>query len=163
MTIEPIMMWEATMSSVRLTGRLTSLAATVALLAACASVPKPPPPIADLSSAHALVSQAEQSGAQTYDDSDLVAAQQELQRADGAATDRPAAAARLAQEASVDAQLAMARTRATQEQNALHQVNENLAALRTVAGDNPAVPPSEDETPPAPLPAPAPATGGPQP
>src|SRR6185437_6914472 len=104
----------------RLTVLATTLGAT-SLLIGCVHTPRPPAPVADLSSARALVSQAAQSGAQTYDNADLVAAQQELQRADGAAQDRPAEAGRLAQEASVDAQLAMARTRAAEEQKALHQ------------------------------------------
>lgn len=146
----------------RLTVVATTLSAT-ALLVGCAHTPRPPPAVADLSSAHALVSQAAQSGAQTYDNADLVAAQQELQRADGAAQSRPAEAGRLAQEASVDAQLAMARTRAAQEQNTLHQVNENLAALRSVADGTPAEPSPVEPAPAGPPPAPAPASEGAQP
>ena len=142
--------------------RFMVLTATAALVAGCAHGPRPRPPVADLASAHALVTQAEQSGAQVYDSSDLVAAQQELQQADNAANVRPVAAARLAQEASVDAQLAIARTHAAQEQNTLHQVNESLAVLRSAAGGNPVLPPPVVAPAPPPSP-PVPATAGPQP
>ncbi|MGH8143751.1 MAG: DUF4398 domain-containing protein [Steroidobacteraceae bacterium] len=105
------------------------MAAPLALLlvAGCASTPAP---VADLSQAHTLVSQAEQSDAPRYDSADLASAQDKLQHADQDAKERPAAAARLAQEASVDAELALARTRANKEQDALHQVNDSLGALR---------------------------------
>ena len=116
------------------------LAPVLALLLGCAGGPKPQIPVADLASAHALVTQAEQSGAQTYDSVDLVAAQQELQQADNASNARPLAAARLAQEASVDAQLAIARTRAAQEQTHLRQLDENLQVLRSATTGDPSVP-----------------------
>jgi len=113
------------------------LAASMAglLLAACASTP---PPVADLSQAHTLVAQAEQSDAPRYDGADLASAQQKMQQADQQATQHPAAAARLAQQASADAQLALARTQANKEQDALKQVNESLAALREQLREQPA-------------------------
>ena len=86
---------------------LLIITSATGLLLGCAHESKPQAPTADLSSAHALVAQAEQSGAQEYDRADLVAAQQEVQQADNAAASRPGTAARLAREASVDAQLAM--------------------------------------------------------
>ena len=122
--------------------RFAVLSPIVALLLGCADNPRPQMPVADLASAHALVTQAEQSGAQTYDSADLLAAQQELQQADNASNARPLAAARLAEEASVDAQLAIARTRAAEEQNHLRQVNENLQVLRTATGEDAAAPPA---------------------
>lgn len=138
--------------------RLVGLSAAAALLIGCASTPRPPAPVADLSSAHALVNQAEQSGAHTYDRGDLIAAQQEIREADDVAASKPADAARLAQKASVDARLAMARTRQAQDENSLQQVNENLRVLRSVAEEGQA--PAASTPPPPP---PAPATEGAQP
>jgi hypothetical protein len=77
-----------------------------------------------------LVAEAEQSDAPRYDSADLAAAQAKLQMADQQAQSQPPMAARLSQEASVDAELALARTRANKEQDALNQVNASLAALR---------------------------------
>ncbi|HEX4025322.1 MAG TPA: DUF4398 domain-containing protein [Steroidobacteraceae bacterium] len=148
------------------------LAAPTALLwmAGCASTP---PPVADLSQAHTLVAQAEQSDAPRYDGADLASAQDKMQRADQDARQQPATAARLAQEASVDAELALARTRANKEQDALNQVNDSLSALRQEVREEPAAPPGPDVAAPQAAPptsaAPdstAPATeppGGPQP
>ena len=133
---------------------LITVMATAGLVVGCAHTPKPQAPTADLASAHALVAQAEQSGAQEYDRTDLVAAQQEVQEADNAAASRPVTAARLAREASVDAQLAIARSRATQAQNEAHKVNENLDVLRSAAEGHPVAPPPSSPA--------TPATGGSQ-
>jgi hypothetical protein len=113
--------------------------AGILLIGGCASTP---PPVAELASAHTLVAQAEQSEAPRYDSTDLAMAQEKLQQADQDAKDHPPLAARLAQEASVDAELALARTRANKEQDALTQVNSTLEALQ-----------SESRQPPPPAPA----------
>src|ERR1700730_17749059 len=104
--------------------------AAAALLAtvSCASGPKPS---ADLVGAHTLVSQAEQSGAQQFASADLEAARSELRQADQEAKDRPVSAMRLAQESSVDAELALARTRAVKAEQSLREVNSGTATLQS--------------------------------
>jgi hypothetical protein len=107
----------------------TLLAAPLALLAVagCAGTP---PPVADLTQAHTLVAQAEQSDAPRYDGADLASAQDKLRQADQDSHEHPASAARMAMEASADAQLALARTNAGKQRDALKQVNDSLTALQ---------------------------------
>jgi hypothetical protein len=107
-----------------------SVAAAAAVLASvsCASGP---PPNADLVGAHTLVAQAEQSGAQQYASANLEAARSELRQADQDAKDKPVLAIRLAQESSVDAELALARTRAVKAEQSLRQVNSGTASLQS--------------------------------
>jgi hypothetical protein len=88
-----------------------------------------PHPAAELARAHTLVDQAEQAGAQQFASSDLEAARNKLQRAEGKHTDRDLAV-RLADEAAVDAEVAAARTRAAKAQSALTQVNAGTESLR---------------------------------
>jgi uncharacterized protein DUF4398 len=130
----------------RLTASAAAASAGILLIGGCASTP---PPTAELASAHALVAQAEQSDASRYDSADLAMAQEKLRQADVNAKDDAPVATRLAQEASVDAQLALARTRANKEQDALTQVNATLQALQSET----AQPPPLQVTPPV---APAP-------
>lgn len=117
--------------------RAASILLPLAVLAAtgCSSTP---PPVADLSRAQALVSQAEQSDAPRYASADLAAAQEKLQQANQDAKNQPLLAGRLAQESSADAELALARTRANKEQDALNQVNSSLQALRAQTQQAPA-------------------------
>jgi hypothetical protein len=106
-------------------------AATLLVVAAvgCSSGPKP---TADLTQAHTLVSQAEQSGAQQYASLNLETARSELRQADqDAASDKPVLAARKAQEASVDADLALARTRSAKAEQALREVDAGTTTLRS--------------------------------
>ena len=107
---------------------VATAAAAVAVLAtaSCASEPKP---TADLAGAHTLVAQAEQSGAQQYASADLEAARSELRQADQDAKDKPVLSMRLAQESSVDAELALAHTRALKAEESLRQVNSGTATL----------------------------------
>ncbi len=105
---------------------LTGVAEIMLVVTGCASTPAP---VGDLARAHTLISQAEQSDAPRYDSADLAAAQNKMQRADQEATSQPQAASRLAQQASVDAELALARTRANKEQEALNEVTASTAAL----------------------------------
>jgi len=114
---------------------LMAVPVAVLLAGGCASTP---PPVGELSSAHALVSQAEQSDAPRYDSADLTSAQNKLQQADDNAKEHPSLSARLAQQAAVDAELALARTRAHKEQDALQQVDASLAALRSETEQPPA-------------------------
>jgi hypothetical protein len=101
-----------------------------ALLAAagCASSPKP---TANLAEAHTLVAQAEQSGAQQFASADLEAARSELRQADQNAKDKPVLAMRLAQESSVDAELALAHTRALKAEQSLREVNSGTSTLQS--------------------------------
>ena len=94
----------------------------------CAS--HPPAPVAELSRAHTLIAQAQSSDAPRYDSADLTSAQDKLQQADSNAQNRPVLAGQMAQEASADAQLAIARTQAKKAQESLGQVNDSLTALR---------------------------------
>jgi hypothetical protein len=100
----------------------------IGALAGCAS--HPPAPVADLTRAHTLVAQAQTSDAPRYDSVDLAAAQDKLQQADSNAQSNPVLAGQFAQEASADAELSIARTRARKAQESLGQVNDSLTALR---------------------------------
>ena len=103
-------------------------AAAVLASVSCASGP---PPNADLVGAHTLVAQAEQSGAQQYASANLEAARSELRQADQDAKDKPVLAIRLAQESSVDAELALARTREVKAEQSLREVNSGNASLQS--------------------------------
>jgi hypothetical protein len=115
------------MSMIKHARTATAIAALVAA-AGCASDPKP---TAELATAHTLVAQAEQSGAQQFASADLEAARSELQQADQNARDKPVLSIRLAQESSVDAQLALAHTRALKAEQALREVNSGTATLQS--------------------------------
>jgi hypothetical protein len=104
-----------------------AVAAAALATVSCAGSPKP---TADLAGAHTLVAQAEQSGAQQYASADLEAARSELRQADQQARDAPVLAMRLAQESSVDAQLALAHTRALKAEQSLRQINSGTATLQ---------------------------------
>lgn len=128
--------------------RQAGAAAAATLLVAAASCSSGPKPTADLAEAHTLVSQAEQSGAQQFASINLEAARSELRQADqDAASDKPVLATRLAQEASVDAELALARTRSAKAEQALRQVDSGTATLRSES--------ERQSAPPAPMPPPA--------
>ena len=101
---------------------------SIGALAGCAS--HPPVPVADLTRAHTLVTQAQTGDAPRYDSVDLSAAQDKLQQADANSQSNPVVAGQLAQEASADAELSIARTRARKAQESLGQVNDSLTALR---------------------------------
>ena len=129
--------------------RQAGVAAAATLLIAAVSCSSGPKPNADLAEAHTLVSQAEQSGAQQYASINLEAARSELRQADqDAATDKPVLATRLAQEASVDAELSLARTRSAKAEQALRQVDSGTATLRSESE-------RQSNAPPIPMPPPA--------
>lgn len=108
------------------TATLVALASAV-LAVGCASAPKP---TSDLASAHTLIQEADQSGANQYASADLEAARLKIQKADQQAADKPVIAQRLAQESALDAQVALARTRAVKEQQALQQVESGTSTLQ---------------------------------
>ncbi|MGH8326225.1 MAG: DUF4398 domain-containing protein, partial [Steroidobacteraceae bacterium] len=117
--------------------------------AGCASGP-PRATTANLARAHALVSSAQQSGAQRYAAADLQRARDETQQADEAAQHGDAEQAdRLASKAALDAQLASARAKNGAAQHALAAVNESLGTLRSETR-------RESQAPPAPSVNPAP-------
>lgn len=127
--------------------RMRAAVVPIAFLTAvgCAGTPKP---TVDLIGAHTLVSQAEQSDAQQYASADLEAARGELRQADQVVKDKPVVATRLAQQASADAELALARTRAVKAERALKEVNSATETLRTEserdrAGQAPASAPTQ--------------------
>src|ERR1700691_6252285 len=136
--------------------RQSGVAAAATLLVAPASCSSGPKPTAELTEAHTLVSQAEQSGAQQFASINLEAARSELRQADqDAAGDKPVLATRLAQEASVDAELALARTRSAKAEQALQEVNSGTATLRSESERQGSAPP------PMPMPMPPPAASQP--
>jgi hypothetical protein len=113
------------------TPRIRLVAASALLLAAvgCASTPTSVP---DIAGAHALISQAEQSDAQNFASADLESARSKLRQAeDQQKNDKPLIATQLAQEASADAEVAMARTRAIKSEQALADVNAGTQTLRS--------------------------------
>jgi hypothetical protein len=133
--------------------RQAGLAAAAAALLAAVSCASGPKPTADLAGAHTLVAEAEQSGAQRFASINLEAARGELRQADqDAANDKPVLATRLAQEASVDAELALARTRSAKAEQALREVDTGTATLRSE---------SERQSGVAPMPPPQPAASQP--
>ena len=103
----------------------TAILLTLAM-ASCESGPRP---IAELSRAHTLVEQAEQAGAQQFAGADLDAARTKLQRAEQKDT-RPEVALRLAEEAALDAQVAVARARVGKADQAVMEVNASTESLR---------------------------------
>jgi hypothetical protein len=112
------------------TRRVRLVAASALLLAAvgCANTPTSVP---DIAGAHALISQAEQSDAQQFASADLESARSKIRQAEQQQHDnKPLIATRLAQEASVDAEVAMARTRALKSEQALADVNAGTQTLR---------------------------------
>src|SRR5476651_1940760 len=109
----------------------TLIAVTVLGTVLCAGCASAPQPSADLTQAHTLVDQAEQSGAAELASADLASARSKLQVADQDARDKPEQSIRLAQEASVDARVALARTNAAKAQMALRDVNAGTQSLRT--------------------------------
>jgi hypothetical protein len=114
------------MSNIRSMSVLAASAALLAL-AGCATTARQVP---EVTAAHTLIAQAEQSDATQYASSDLEAARSKLRQADQSAhDDKPVLAAKLAQESSADAEVAMARTRATKAQQALAEVNAGTQTL----------------------------------
>lgn len=112
---------------------LVSVLAGALLLAACAITPADP---AVLASAEAALARAEAAGAEVHAPREIRRARARLEAAAVQIENRRgAAAARLADEAEIDAQLALAKTRAAREQEelmarreALEQLESNLRA-----------------------------------
>lgn len=108
--------------------RLAVTGALALLLAACASTP---PPKEQLAVAQAAVANATSAGAPQWAPAELRTAQDKLARAQSAMVAKDnAQALTLAQEASVDAQLAASVTRAAKAQKAADEVQEANRVLR---------------------------------
>jgi hypothetical protein len=121
---------------------LIPIALTIGALGGCASGP-PRQTTAALTRAHTLVAAAEHSGAQQYAAADLQKAHDEAQEADQFATKDPQRADRLANEATVDAQLASARAQDAQTRHALNDLHQTLQTLRSEEERNTGTPPAE--------------------
>lgn len=109
-------------------------ASMVVALAACAS--RPPPAGEDIDRARYAIQQAEQAGATQDAVQDLTLAQQKLREAEDAnraQKNTPPTAKDLAQQAELDAEVALARTRADQSEKAASELDKSLAALREQA------------------------------
>jgi len=109
---------------------IRAVAASAALLAivGCAGTP----PVPEVAAAHALVAQAEQSDTSQFASADLESARSKLRIAEQYQKDnKPMLAAQVAQESSVDAEVAMARTRAIKSEQALNDVNAGTGTLRS--------------------------------
>jgi hypothetical protein len=91
-------------------------------------------PTADLIRARTLIDQARQSGAYQFAAGDLQNARDKLHQAEAAADKRNnAVARRLAVEASLDAELAAAKTRSAKAEGAAEQVQASVKTLREEA------------------------------
>lgn len=108
----------------------TMMLAVSATLCGCASAPSRP--TADFTRAQTLIRQAEQNGAQRFAAADLDRARDELHRSEMAMDARDGDLAnRLAAEAAVDAELAMARSSAGQAAKSAAEVSASIEALRS--------------------------------
>ena len=117
-----------------------SFALTAALtLAACVSVPRP---AEQLSRAHTLVQQAEQSGGAQLAPDDYASARDKAEEAERAAEHQPQFARNLADEAAADAQVSIARASQIKAEQAYQQVESGNATLRRqIQGSAPALAP----------------------
>jgi hypothetical protein len=104
-------------------------AAMLVFAGACASTPDRPE--GELATAEAGIAQAQQSGAAEHSPAELAAAQNKLAEAKSAAErDDMLAARRLAEQAALDAELAVAMTRNQQAVSAVDELNDTIEALR---------------------------------
>lgn len=116
--------------------RLTALAGLAVLMAACASAPARPE--ADFSRAQTLIQTAEQQGAPEFAAAELERARGKLNQAQIVAEQgNGEQAARLAQEAAVDAELAAAKAAAGKARKAADELDESIETLRSEALRNP--------------------------
>lgn len=96
-------------------------------------------PTVEISRARSLIDQANQTGAQQFAAADIEAAHNKLQQAEAKHTDHDVAK-RLADEASIDAEVATARTQAGKAQQALNQVEAASDTLRQETAAQPQQP-----------------------
>lgn len=130
----------------RLLAGSISSAACVAIVG-CATSPAATP---DLAAAHALITQAETGSAQQYASADLERARTEYQAAEKLKGSDSEKATRLAQQAAVDAKVAMANAQAEKARQALNEVKAGTSALQSEADRNSTAPPAAPAATPAP-------------
>jgi Domain of unknown function (DUF4398) len=108
------------------------VAVSAALASGCAT--REDRPTEELTEARTLIDHARQSGANEYASREVQSAQDKLHQAELAADRKNhAVARRLAVEASLDAQLATARTRSGKAESAAEQVEASVRTLREEA------------------------------
>jgi hypothetical protein len=116
-----------------ITPRSTAIAAAVTALAICACGSNEPRPTEELTRARVLIDQADKAGARQYASADLQAARDKLRRADSIVEQDTKAARRLAVQASLDAELAAARTRSGKAESAAEEIAASVSTLRDEA------------------------------
>lgn len=114
---------------------LTGTLAAAVLAVGCAG--GPPKPLEEMSRAKTLIEQAEQSGGQQYAAVEIQSARDKLQTAEQASgKGKNDVAQRLATEASLDAQLAVAKTSSGKSKASAAEVSESVETLRREASRN---------------------------
>ena len=105
--------------------------ATVAAMLAVAGCASTPPPNQELTLARAAIDEAAEADAQKYAARELTSARQNLSRAEAAVQRNDnLVAARLAEQARADAQLAAARARAVNAEQAADALEQGIDTLR---------------------------------
>lgn len=113
-------------------GAAAFIAVLAATLAGCAS--NEPRPTEELTRARTLIEQARESGAYQFAATEVQNAQDKLAKAESAADkERHADARRLAVESSLDAELAVAKSRSGKAEAAAEQVAASVETLRQEA------------------------------
>lgn len=113
-------------------GAAAFIAVLAATLAGCAS--NEPRPTEELTRARTLIEQARESGAYQFAATEVQSAQDKLAKAESAADkERHADARRLAVESSLDAELAVAKSRSGKAEAAAEQVAASVETLRQEA------------------------------
>lgn len=111
---------------------LVASVALVVTIGACRSAG--PPPTTQMAQARTAVQQAEEAGAIEYAGMEFRRAQQKLEEARAAVADKKhARARRLAEQASVDAELAAAKTRTAKAEEAVEELRESIRVLQQEA------------------------------
>jgi len=109
----------------------STMVVAVAVMAGCASQPKP---TEEITRARTMVETAEQRGAQQYAGVELEQARNKLSAAEAASgSGKQEVARRLAVESSLDAELASAKAGAGQAEHSAAEVDQSLATLRAEA------------------------------
>jgi len=113
-------------------GAIAAAAFSALLIAGCAT--KVERPTAEMTRASTLIDQAERAGAQRHAAAELQQARQKLSAAEKAANDgKGEVAQRLATEAGVDAELAVARTASGEAQRSAEEVHRSTETLQQEA------------------------------
>ncbi len=121
------------MPLIKRTATTIALCGTALTLGACATSGDVAPN-EEIARAEVVIRQAEQSGAAEHSARELSMARRKIERSKSAVDDNePVEAARLAEEASADAELAAARSRAETAEQAAEEIRATIASLRSEA------------------------------